>query len=43
MFRSDLLAGVTILLSWLFGHTVFALHYAHDYFNDLGREPAARP
>jgi uncharacterized membrane protein len=32
----NLLAGVTILLSWLLGHTVFALHYAHAYFNDLG-------
>jgi uncharacterized membrane protein len=29
------LAGATILLSWLFAHTVFAVHYAHDYFNDL--------
>jgi uncharacterized membrane protein len=29
------LAGITILLSWLLAHTVFALHYAHDYFNDL--------
>jgi uncharacterized membrane protein len=29
------LAGLTILLSWLFAHTVFAVHYAHDYFNDL--------
>ncbi len=28
-------AGITILLSWLFAHTVFAVHYAHDYFNDL--------
>jgi uncharacterized membrane protein len=31
----NLLAGVTILLSWLLAHTVFALHYAHAYFNDL--------
>lgn len=29
------LAGVTIVLSWLFAHTVFAVHYAHDYFNDI--------
>jgi len=37
----SLLAGVTILLSWLLAHTVFALHYAHAYFNDLaeGRPP----
>ena len=27
-----LLAGGTILLSWLFVHTMFALHYAHDYY-----------
>jgi uncharacterized membrane protein len=28
------LAGVTILLSWLFAHTAFAVHYAHDYYAD---------
>lgn len=27
-----LLAGATILLSWLFTHVVFALHYAHVYY-----------
>jgi uncharacterized membrane protein len=26
------LAGGTILLSWLFVHTTFALHYAHDFY-----------
>ena len=26
--------AVTILLSWLFAHTVFAVHYAHEYVND---------
>lgn len=26
------LAAGTILLSWLFVHTIFALHYAHDYY-----------
>ena len=36
--RMTVLAGLTILLSWLLAHTVFALHYAHDYFNDLTRE-----
>ncbi|HWB50672.1 MAG TPA: DUF1345 domain-containing protein [Stellaceae bacterium] len=35
-----LLAGATILLSWLFAHTAFALHYARDYYADLG---AKRP
>ena len=29
------LAGITVVLSWLFAHTIFAVHYAHDYFNDL--------
>lgn len=24
--------GATILLSWLFAHTLFGLHYAHDYY-----------
>jgi uncharacterized membrane protein len=44
------LAGLTVLLSWTFAHTIFAIHYAHEYFagpeNDLaaglefpGREP----
>jgi uncharacterized membrane protein len=31
----SLLAGATILLSWIFAHTVFAVHYAHDYYADL--------
>lgn len=35
-----LLAGATILLSWLFAHTAFAIHYAHDFYADLG---AKRP
>jgi uncharacterized membrane protein len=35
MIPLTLLAGVTILLSWLLAHTVFALHYAHGYFKDL--------
>jgi uncharacterized membrane protein len=29
------IAGLTVVLSWLLTHTVFAVHYAHDYFNDL--------
>jgi uncharacterized membrane protein len=29
-----LLAAATLLLSWLAAHTVFAVHYAHDYFSD---------
>ncbi len=27
--------ALTIVLSWVFMHTVFALHYAHDYFVDV--------
>jgi uncharacterized membrane protein len=29
------LAGVTIAISWLFMHTMFALHYAHDFYASL--------
>jgi uncharacterized membrane protein len=29
-----LLAGATILLSWAFVHTIFALHYAHEYYGE---------
>ena len=28
-----LIAGFTIFTSWLFIHTVFALHYAHDFYD----------
>jgi uncharacterized membrane protein len=32
------LAGVTILLSWALIHTIFALHYAHEFYGeDAGR------
>lgn len=36
-----LLGGATILLSWLFAHTAFAVHYAHEYFADRGPARAA--
>src|SRR5262249_26060024 len=26
------LAGLTVLLSWTFAHSIFAIHYAHEYF-----------
>jgi uncharacterized membrane protein len=26
------LASLTVLLSWTFAHTIFAIHYAHEYF-----------
>jgi uncharacterized membrane protein len=29
------LAGLTVFLSWTFTHTIFALHYAHEYYIDL--------
>ena len=32
------LAGVTILCSWCFVHTAFALHYAHEFYADRGHE-----
>jgi uncharacterized membrane protein len=35
------LAGVTILLSWTFMHTIFALHYAHEYYGERGAAKAA--
>jgi uncharacterized membrane protein len=28
------LAGLTILLSWVFAQTMFALHYAHEFYGD---------
>jgi len=35
MVLMTMLAGLTVVLSWLLAHTMFAIHYAHDYFNDL--------
>jgi uncharacterized membrane protein len=34
------LVGVTFLTSWSLVHTAFALHYAHDYYAELGRDGA---
>jgi uncharacterized membrane protein len=31
------LAGVTVLASWAFIQTMFALHYAHDFYAAVGR------
>ena len=28
------LATITILISWAFTHTVYALHYAHEYYDE---------
>ncbi len=34
------LTAVTVVTSWLFTHLMFALHYAHDYFRNVGaRQP----
>jgi uncharacterized membrane protein len=30
------LAMVTIVVSWAFVHTIFALHYAHEYYGERG-------
>jgi uncharacterized membrane protein len=30
------LAVTTIVLSWAFTHTIFALHYAHEYYDEDG-------
>jgi len=35
-------AVVTILLSWTFMHTIFALHYAHEYYGEKDTGKAAR-
>jgi uncharacterized membrane protein len=32
------LATVTILLSWAFIHTIFAFHYAHEYYGAKGKK-----
>jgi uncharacterized membrane protein len=34
------LAGVTVLASWAFIQTMFALHYAHDFYAAVGRGAA---
>ena len=32
------LAAITILLSWAFTHTIFAIHYAHQYYSEKGHK-----
>jgi len=34
------LAGATIVLSWFFAHTAFAVHYAHEFYADRGATEA---
>jgi uncharacterized membrane protein len=31
------LAVATVVLSWTFTHTIFALHYAHDFYGEASR------
>jgi len=40
MAGSSLLGAVTILLSWLVAHTVFAVHYAHEFFYEVEHKEA---
>ena len=37
------LAALTILLSWAFIHTIFALHYAHEFYDQDGGGGMAFP
>ena len=37
------LAVLTIFLSWVFIHTMFALHYAHEFYDDTGGRGMAFP
>jgi uncharacterized membrane protein len=38
-----LLATVTIVLSWALIHTIFALHYAHEFYDEEGGRGLAFP
>src|SRR5262249_59303489 len=33
-------AGLTVLLSWTFTHTIFAIHYAHEFYSEPEDAPA---
>ncbi len=37
------LALVTILTAWAFIHVMFALHYAHEYFDEFRNDKASEP
>ena len=34
------LAGITVVMSWSFLHTMFAVHYAHEYYAGPEDDPA---
>jgi uncharacterized membrane protein len=36
------LAAITIVLSWAFTHTIFALNYAHDFYGEHGGKKGGR-
>jgi uncharacterized membrane protein len=36
---SIVIAGSSIVLSWLFMNVMFALHYAHGFYGDYGKQP----
>jgi uncharacterized membrane protein len=38
-----ILATLTILLSWALIHTIFALHYTHEYYDDTGGQGMVFP
>ncbi|PYN49660.1 MAG: DUF1345 domain-containing protein [Candidatus Rokuibacteriota bacterium] len=38
-----ILATITIVLSWAFIHTMFALHYAHEFYDESGVRGMAFP
>jgi uncharacterized membrane protein len=33
------LSGLTVVLSWTFTHTIFAIHYAHEYYSGPEERP----
>jgi len=37
------IAGITIICSWFFVHTIFAIHYAHEYYGDGERRGLTFP
>lgn len=36
--RAMSMAALSIVLSWLFMNTMYALHYAHGYYGDFGKQ-----
>ncbi|WP_266160070.1 DUF1345 domain-containing protein [Dyella silvatica] len=36
--QAIVLAAISIVLSWLFMNTMFAMHYAHGYYGDHGKQ-----